>query len=63
MANLILQDTFEPYYAGRDDKSKSRDKQRASVLPKRHAENEIILPVEAPVPVIPVRSDRRAVAH
>lgn len=63
MASLIIQDSFEPYYAGRDDSSKRLEKPRSSVSPKRGAEDEIILPVEAPVPVIPVRRDRRAVAH
>lgn len=63
MANLILQDTFEPYYAGRDDRSKASEKLRASVRSKHCAENEIILPEEAPVPVTPIRRERRAVAH
>ena len=63
MASLIIQDSFEPYYAGRDDTAKRREKAQSIMLPKRHAEDEIILPAEAPAPLIPIRRDRRAVAH
>lgn len=65
MASLIIQDSFEPYYAGRDDDAKRAAKPRK--LPEeqsgRRRESEIVLPEEAPLPVAEVRRDRRFVAH
>lgn len=80
MASLIIQDTFAPYYAGRDGKSdttakstsqKSGDenstteKSRAPQRPESRAQAEIILPVAAPAPTVPVRREPRRgiVAH
>ncbi len=61
MACLIIQDAFEPYYSRREDaqpKEQARPREPRSLEPER-----IILPCEVPVPVIPVRRDRRAIAH
>jgi hypothetical protein len=65
MANLIIQDTFEPYYAGRDDDTKRRAKPRTSPKksPGRSAESEIVLPKQAPAPVGEIRRDRRVISH
>ena len=70
MANLILPDTFEPYYAGREDEDergatqrRQAKKQQAKTQPERQADGEIILPGEAPAPVGQQRRDRRPVAH
>ena len=65
MANLIIQDTFEPYYAGRDDDAKRRAKPRTpqKKQPERSAESEIVLPEEAPAPAGEIRRDRRLIAH
>jgi hypothetical protein len=65
MANLIIQDTFEPYYAGRDDDAKRRAKPRTSAKKQsgRPAESEIVLPERAPAPAGEVRRDRRVVSH
>ena len=64
MASLIVQDSFEPYYAGRDDGAKRPAKPRQS--PKEQSgrpESEIVLPEEAPAPVAEVPRHRRPVAH
>ena len=68
MPNLIIQDTFEPYYADRDDDAKRRAKPRQAGKTKsgkskseRGAEGKIALPKEAPG--AQVRRDRRAVSH
>lgn len=80
MANLIIQDTFAPYYAGRDGKSETTvkstsqtsagekstaEKSRVSRQPESHAQAQIILPVAAPVPTVPLRREQRRsiVAH
>jgi hypothetical protein len=65
MANLIIQDTFEPYYAGRDDEAKRGAKPQASQKkqPERLSESEIVLPDKAPAPLGIVRRDRRVIAH
>ena len=75
MASLIIQDTFEPYYVGRDGASdktakstsqKSGEKsgsEKSRVSPRSNASAEIVLPVEAPVPTVPARRERRAIAH
>ena len=64
MANLLIQDTFEPYYAGRDDDAKRRAKPRTSPKkPGRPAESEIVLPEQAPVPAGEIRRDRRVISH
>jgi hypothetical protein len=70
MANLILPDTFEPYYAGREDEAERRSKpprqskkQQSKKQPQRSAEGEIVLPQEAPAPAGQQRRDRRPVAH
>lgn len=66
MACLIIQDTFEPYYAGRDGVSRREDKPVSGKRPEPRADERIILPAEVPAPAIPVRRvrrDRRSVAH
>jgi hypothetical protein len=64
MANLIMPDTFEPYYAGREDKAERSTKpRRQTKQPERQADGEIILPEEAPAPAGVIRRDRRPVAH
>ena len=70
MASLIVQDSFEPYYAGRDDEAKRRAKprqgskeQRFREQPGRRPESEIVLPEEAPAPVAEIQRHRRPVAH
>jgi hypothetical protein len=70
MANLILPDTFEPYYAGREDEDERRakprrqaKKQQAKTQPERQADGEIILPEAAPAPEGMTRRDRRPTAH
>ena len=66
MANLIIQDTFEPYYAGRDSDAKKRAKLQAAAKkaadPVREA--EIILPSD-PAPRLEhrPRDSRRAIHH
>lgn len=64
MANLIIQDTFDPYYAGRDENADARETHQlpAARQPKAR-DGEIILPT-VPLPVATIRRrDRRAVAH
>ena len=70
MANLILPDTFEPYYAGREDEAERRSKpprqskkQQSKTQPERQADGEIILPQAAPAPEGVTRRDRRPTAH
>jgi hypothetical protein len=70
MANLILPDTFEPYYAGREDEAERRakpprqsKKQQSKTQPERQADGEIILPQAAPAPEGVTRRDRRPTAH
>ena len=75
MANLIMPDTFEPYYAGREDeaergatqrrqaKKQQAKKQQAKTQPERQADGEIILPGAAPAPEGVTRRDRRPVSH
>ena len=65
MASLIIQDTFEPYYAGRDDdvKRPAKPRQAPKEQSGRRRESEIVLPEEAPLPVAEIRRDRRFVAH
>lgn len=68
MANLIMQDTFDPYYAGRDDASKKRAKPRpaAKGQAERQAEDRIVLPADA-LTTTEIRRDagrtRRIVSH
>jgi len=63
MASLMLQDAFQPYYAGRDGES-DRAAPRAPAKPRDSGSREAIrLPSDAPPPVIDIRRDRRAVAH
>jgi hypothetical protein len=64
MTSLIFQDTFEPYYAGREDQTERAKPHRQSKKhPERSAEGEIVLPEEPPAPASEVRRDRRPVAH
>jgi hypothetical protein len=65
MANLIMPDTFEPYYAGREDEAERRTTSRRQTkkLKERRADGEIVLPEEAPVPEGVTRRDRRPVSH
>jgi len=64
MANLIMPDTFEPYYAGRDDKAeRTAEPGRETKQPVRQADGEIVLPEEAPAPEGITRRSRRPVAH
>jgi hypothetical protein len=65
MASLIIQDSFEPYYAGRDSDAKAREKlQAAAKKPVRSAEAEIVLPAD-PAPRVEhrPRDSRRAIHH
>ena len=50
MASLMIQDAFEPYYAGRDDAADARAKPRQPPKKRseRASESEIVLPCEAP---------------
>jgi hypothetical protein len=65
MANLIMPDTFEPYYAGREEDAERRAKpgRQTRKQPDRQADGEIILPEVAPAPATITRRDRRPVAH
>ena len=65
MANLIMPDTFEPYYAGREDEEQRRDKLRqpAKKRPEPVSEREIVLPSAAPSLTGEIRRDRRPVSH
>jgi hypothetical protein len=68
MASLIIQDTFDPYYSGRDDSADAREKpasRKSGPLPRSAFDTaeEIILPSEAPIRQMPVRKERRATAH
>ena len=66
MASLIIQDTFEPYYAGRDDDAERRPTKPPAPSrkqPERRREGEIVLPGPAPAPAGKVRRERHAVAH
>ncbi len=62
MADLIIQDTFEPYYAGREDESRDRAGQRTKQI-ERRPEREIILPDILPAPPREVRRERLPVTH
>jgi hypothetical protein len=64
MANLIMQDTFDPYYAGREDEAGRRaTPRRQPAQPSRQADGEIILPEDAPAPEGVTRRDRRPISH
>ena len=66
MASLIIQDTFEPYYAGRENDAKTRAKlQPAAKKPVGSGgEAEIVLPSNpAPRPEVRPRDGRRTVQH
>ena len=66
MANLIIQDTFDPYYAGRDSDAKARAKLQAAAKKPGDSvgEAEIVLPSNpAPRPEARPRDSRRAVQH
>lgn len=65
MASLIIQDTFDPYYAGREEDAEARAKpRRPSKKPvEGAAEGEIVLPEAAPAPSAVTRRERRIVAH
>ena len=70
MANLIIQDSFEPYYAGRDDEAKRRAKPRQGSKEQRSREQpgrrgflgKHDLAFRA-APVAEVPRHRRPVAH
>jgi hypothetical protein len=65
MANLIMPDTFEPYYAGREDESERRITTRPQPKKRleRGADGEIVLPEEAPAPADITRRIRRPISH
>ena len=66
MASLIIQDTFEPYYVGRESDAKARAKLQAAVKKPADSagEAEIVLPSDpAPRPEARPRDSRRAVQH
>jgi hypothetical protein len=48
MANLIMHDSFEPYYAGREKAGEERAKSLAGKPAKRKGETEIVLPSDTP---------------
>ncbi len=65
MANLIIQDTFDPYYAGRDEQTDARESRQHPVARQKPnlRDSEIVLP-SIPSPVVTIRRpDRRAIAH
>jgi hypothetical protein len=63
MASLILQDAFQPYYAGRDGED-DRVAPRVPSKPRDRGSREAIrLPSEAPARVVEERRERRPVAH
>ncbi len=66
MASLIIQDSFEPYYAGRDKEPAAQPSARGKRV-ERLPHNEIVLPLDAPQPAGTMRRDsrrdRRPVAH
>ena len=65
MANLIMPDTFDPYYSGREDEAERGTKPRPQNKKQnaRQADGEIILPGAAPAPEGVTRRDRRPVSH
>ncbi|MDQ2632641.1 MAG: hypothetical protein M3Y78_02770 [Pseudomonadota bacterium] len=63
MNNLIIQDTFDPYYAGRDEATRRPARPSAPAKKRPQRESEIVLPDEAPPPAAEVRRDRLPVAH
>jgi len=65
MASLILQDSFDPYYAGRDHDDEVREGSLAPTvrLRERGSRELILLPSEAPARVCDARRERRPVAH
>ena len=65
MANLIMPDTFDPYYAGREDEAERRTAPRPQSKKQlaRQMDGEIILPEAAPAPEGVTRRDRRPVSH
>lgn len=65
MASLILQDAFQPYYAGRDGEDEARVAPSApAAMPRDRGSREAIrLPSNAPAPAAELRRERRAVAH
>ncbi len=64
MANLIIQDTFDPYYAGREDSSRETNKRPAVKQQPKARDGEIVLPSPLTTPVAIIRRrDRRAIAH
>lgn len=65
MGSLILQDSFEPYFAGRDEEAKPRAALRepGAVLRDRGSREAIILPSRPAPPAGEPRRDRRPVAH
>jgi len=64
MSNLIIQDTFDPYYAGREDDSLDTNKRPAAKQQPKARDVEIVLPSPLATPVAIIRRrDRRAIAH
>ena len=65
MANLIMPDTFDPYYSGREDEAERSvpPRRQTKKHPERQADGEIILPEAAPAPEGVTRRDRRPVSH
>ncbi|MEQ1941441.1 hypothetical protein ABMA32_03350 [Mesorhizobium sp. VNQ89] len=64
MSNLIIHDTFEPYYAGREDESRETNKRSAAKQQPQARDVEIVLPSPLTTPVAIIRRrDRRAIAH
>lgn len=62
MADLIIQDTFEPYDAGREDESCDRAGPHTKQTERRR-EREILLPDILPAPSREVRRERLPVSH
>lgn len=64
MANLIMPDTFEPYYAGRENEAERLITTRPQPTKQQQGRGgEIVLPEEAPAPAGITRRVRRPVAH
>lgn len=62
MADLIIQDTFEPYDAGREDESCDRAGPRTKQTEQRSG-RAVLLPEILPAPSREVRRERLPVSH
>jgi hypothetical protein len=64
MASLVLQDAFQPYYAGRDgEDDRAKPRAPSARVIDRGSREAIRLPSNAPAPAVQLRRERRPVAH